>query len=72
MEALAKTVQKLTWKMPDTEWGDYYENTNYSDRAGDEKRDLVDRLLGSIPDQLTVVQDFGANTGEFSRIAAKH
>ena len=72
MEALAKTVQKLTWKMPDTEWGDYYENTNYSDRAGEEKRDLVDRLLGSIPDQLVVVQDFGANTGEFSRIAAKH
>ena len=72
MEALAKTVQKLTWKMPDTEWGDYYDNTNYSDRAGEEKRDLVDRLLGSIPDQLTVVQDFGANTGEFSRIAAKH
>jgi len=72
MEALAKTVQKLTWKMPDTEWGDYYQNTNYSDRAGEEKRGLVDRLLGSIPDRLNIVQDFGANTGEFSRIAAKH
>ena len=72
MESLAKTVQNLNWKMPETEWGDYYANTNYSDRAGEKKRELVDRLLGSIPDQLRVVQDFGANTGEFSRIAAKH
>lgn len=72
MESLAKTVQKLEWKLPRTEWGDYYENTNYSDRAGGEKRALVDRLLGSIPDTLQLIQDFGANTGEFSRIAAKH
>ena len=72
MESLAGVVQKLDWKMPDTEWGDYYENTNYSDRAGDEKRALVDRFLGGIPDNLRVIQDFGANTGEFSRIAARH
>lgn len=58
--------------MPQTEWGDYYANTNYSGRAGDEKRALVDRLLGGIPDRLKIIQDFGANTGEFSRIAAKH
>tara|TARA_R110002073_G_scaffold237809_1_gene398876 strand:+ start:70 stop:840 length:771 start_codon:yes stop_codon:yes gene_type:complete len=72
MESLAKTVKKLNWKMPETEWGDYYAKTNYSERAGEEKRALVDRILGSIPDVLTVVQDFGSNTGEFSRIAAKH
>jgi len=72
MESLAKTVQKLEWKLPKTEWGDYYENTNYSDRAGEEKRALVDRFLGNIPDSLNTIQDFGANTGEFSRIAAKH
>jgi len=72
MESLAKSVTKLVWKMPRTEWGDYYENTNYSDRAGAEKRALVDRLLGEIPTTLKVIQDFGANTGEFSRIAAQH
>jgi ribosomal protein L11 methylase PrmA len=72
MESLAKTVQKLEWKMPRTEWGDYYENTNYSDRAGEQKRTLVDGFLGSIPEPLKIIQDFGANTGEFSRIAAKH
>jgi hypothetical protein len=72
MESLASTVKKLNWKMPKTEWGDYYANTNYSDRAGDEKRALVDGFLAGIGDQLKIIQDFGANTGEFSRIAAKH
>jgi hypothetical protein len=72
MESLARTVQKLSWKIPRTEWGDYYARTNYSDRAASEKRELVDRLLGDIPDPLNIIQDFGANTGEFSRIAAKH
>lgn len=72
MESLAGVVKKLDWKMPETEWGSYYANTNYSDRAGDEKRALVDRMLGSIPDKMKVIQDFGANTGEFSRIAARH
>jgi len=72
MGSLASTVKKLNWKMPKTEWGNYYASTNYSGRAGEEKRALVDSLLGRIPDQLKIIQDFGANTGEFSRIAAKH
>jgi len=72
MESLARTVRKLSWKIPRTEWGDYYARTNYTDRAGSEKRALVDRLLGDIPGPLNIIQDFGANTGEFSRIAAKH
>lgn len=72
LESLAGSVEKLHWKMPETEWGDYYANTNYSDLAGEKKRALVDSFLERIPDTLAVIQDFGANTGEFSRIAAKH
>lgn len=72
IDSLAKAVNKLHWKMPSTEWGNYYANTNYSSRAGEQKRVLVDQFLRSIPDKLNVIQDFGANTGEFSRIAAKH
>jgi len=72
VESLASAVQKLNWKMPESEWGNYYANTNYSDHGGNEKRELVDHLLGSIPESLSTIQDFGANTGEFSRIAAKH
>ncbi|NQX87492.1 MAG: SAM-dependent methyltransferase [Halioglobus sp.] len=72
LESLAKTVQRLSWKMPRTEWGDYYEKTNYSDLASEQKRALVDNFLRGIPDTLEIIQDFGANTGEFSCIAAKH
>lgn len=72
LESLASTIENLTWKMPDTEWGDYYQNTNYSDTAGEQKRALVDAYLSGIPEELGLVQDFGANTGEFSRIAARH
>lgn len=71
-ESLASAVNKLEWKMPKTEWGDYYANTNYSDRAAEQKRAMVDSFLGDIPEKLAVVQDFGANTGEFSRVAANH
>lgn len=72
LESLATTIEKLTWKLPETEWGNYYANTNYSSTAGEQKRALVDAYLEGIPEQLKVIQDFGANTGEFSRIAAKH
>lgn len=71
-ESLAAAINKLEWKLPDTEWGDYYDNTNYSEQAGSEKRNMVDAYLDAIPDPLKIVQDFGANTGEFSLIAAKH
>ncbi|CAA0088316.1 Uncharacterised protein [Halioglobus japonicus] len=72
IESLAKVIEKLRWKMPDTEWGDYYQNTNYSSRADDEKHALVESFLQDIPDALNTVQDLGANTGEYSQIAARY
>ena len=72
LESLAKCVDKLNWKMPDTEWGDYYNNTNYSQASLDEKRKLVASFLANIPQPLGTIQDLGANTGEFSRIAADY
>ena len=71
-ESLASAINRLDWKLPRTEWGNYYENTNYSDNAGQQKRQLVDAYLDAIPDPLHIVQDLGANTGEFSRVAARH
>ncbi len=72
IESLASAVDKLVWKMPATEWGDYYANTNYSDEAGAQKRQMVSDYLAAIPETLKTVQDLGANTGDFSRIAAAH
>ena len=37
LESLATTVQKLVWQPPKTEWGSYYEATNYSAGAADNK-----------------------------------
>lgn len=72
IQSLAKAVKKLDWQLPKTEWGDYYDNTNYSDEAANSKRALVDQFLQDIPEPLDIIQDLGANTGEFSRVAAKH
>jgi hypothetical protein len=72
LQSLTKAVKKLDWKLPKTEWGDYYDNTNYTDKAANNKRKLVDQFLHDIPRELNIIQDLGANTGEFSRVAAKH
>ena len=72
IESLAKAIDGLKWKLPDTEWGDYYAKTNYVDEAVGHKRELVDLYLRAIPKPLQTIQDLGANTGEFSRIAAGH
>lgn len=68
IENLHKTVKSLRWKDHDTEWADYYDHTNYSDSALEEKR----RLVGALLDRAggPVVWDLGANTGLFSRLAS--
>ena len=72
VESLAASVRKLEWKPPKTEWGDYYDRTNYSDDSTLRKQELVSLLLSGIEQPLRVVHDLGANTGEYSRIAAKY
>jgi hypothetical protein len=72
VESLANSVRKLEWKPPKTEWGDYYDHTNYSDDSTTAKQALVSQLLSNIEQPLHIVQDLGANTGQYSRIAAQH
>jgi ribosomal protein L11 methylase PrmA len=68
IESLENTVKKLTWKPAGTEWGDYYENTNYTDSAFEHKKQLVHEwTLEKTP---ALVWDLGGNTGIFSREAA--
>jgi len=68
IESLESTVKKLTWKPAGTEWGDYYENTNYTDSAFEHKRQLVKEW--SAEKQPALIWDLGGNTGVFSREAA--
>jgi ribosomal protein L11 methylase PrmA len=69
IDSLRRTITKLDWRPQGTVWGDYYENTNYSKAAMDSKREIVREALKSARPR--VVWDIGANTGEFSRIAAE-
>lgn len=68
IESLESAVKKLEWKISDTEWGDYYNNTNYSDKAFLCKKSLVEEYLKDT--NTKSVWDLGANTGIFSRIAS--
>jgi len=68
VDGLKGTISKLSWNPGGTEWADYYEATNYSEAAFTAKQALVDRFLEAASP--AAVWDLGANTGEFSRIAA--
>jgi len=68
IDSLERTTQKLTWEVGGTEWGNYYQDTNYSEEALSHKKTVIKNFLGTASPQ--VVWDLGANTGLFSRIAA--
>lgn len=69
LSGMHNAVNKLSWDIPDTEWGRYYEDTNYTDSAMTFKRDAVKRFLGQIDGSRNLAIDLGANDGTFSRIA---
>ncbi|BAO42981.1 methyltransferase domain-containing protein [Thiolapillus brandeum] len=67
---LASAIDALQWKSGATEWGDYYAATNYDSESMQHKKDLVSAFLDQVSPSPGLVQDLGANTGVFSRIAA--
>ena len=68
VDNLESAVRGLNWRPEGSDWADYYEDTSYSPRALDRKKQLVARFLDEInPD---TVWDLGANKGLFSRIAS--
>lgn len=71
ISSLERTIKKLEHPQNDTEWGDYYKFTNYSDEAFQAKRKLVSSLLDEVPGKLKMVWDVGANNGEFSELAVE-
>jgi hypothetical protein len=70
LDGLRKTVVKLKWQPGDTEWGDYYSDTNYSEAAFEAKGRHVASFLDHAG-PTGEVWDLGANTGVFSRIASE-
>lgn len=66
-ENLIALVNSIKWKPQNTEWGDYYSFTNYSDDAMKNKAALVSEFVDRI--NPSTCWDMGANNGYFTRIA---
>lgn len=62
-------ISKLTWQPAGTEWADYYQDTNYSPSAFEQKRQIVAQYIEQA--RPASVWDMGANTGLFSRLASE-
>lgn len=69
IESLWSAVQTLKWKPGGTEWGSYYEHTNYTEKAFDAKKLIVEDFITKTGPQM--VWDLGANIGVFSRLASR-
>ncbi len=68
IDNLAGAIRRLDWTPSGTEWGNYYNDTNYSNAAREHKAQLVqDFVREAAP---ATVWDLGGNVGVFSRIAA--
>lgn len=69
VDSLAGTVTRLEWRQAETEWGNYYEATNYTDAAFAHKREIVQAAIERLAPAR--VWDLGANDGTFSRLASE-
>jgi SAM-dependent methyltransferase len=67
---LRKVVEGLTWEKGRSEWGDYTTFHNYSESDHARKEAFVAESVQAT--RAATVWDIGCNTGQFSRIAAKH
>lgn len=71
LQSIHSTIKGFNWKLPATEWGEYYNSTNYQDQSMQHKEQLLEDYLQSIPVGPKLVHDLGANNGHFSRIASR-
>jgi hypothetical protein len=67
-EALRMTIESLSLPARKTEWGDYYNDTNYTERAAADKMNFIRKIVSTHEGKLAV--DMGANTGLYSRLLA--
>ncbi len=70
VESLERTIRSLKPPKQTTEWGDYYNFTNYSEEGLEKKRELVGQMIAGVTPKPRMVWDVGANNGEFSVLAA--
>jgi len=68
-QSLINIVKRLNIKKQSTEWGDYYNFTNYTDKSFAHKKEIMAGIVDAIKPK--TVWDLGVNTGEFTRIASE-
>ena len=67
-ESLRAAIEDLKPPRQKSEWGDYYDDTNYSPEAAADKIAFMSQIANEFGGDLAV--DLGANTGLFSRLIA--
>jgi hypothetical protein len=70
IEQLQTTVADLSWDPSKTVWADYHAQHSYSQAAAASKVQLVRTFLRTL--KPSICWDLGANTGDYSRIAAEY
>jgi hypothetical protein len=68
IDSLKSVITSLKYKRRPTEWGEYYDKTNYSQEAFASKKQIVEKYL--VAANPGMVWDLGANVGTFSRLAS--
>jgi len=69
LDSLESSLKGMSFTKEETAWGDYYDATNYSQEAFENKIRAVEEFIDIVSPQ--TVWDLGANTGVFSKISAK-
>lgn len=65
-DSLRSTIKKLHLPKQTTEWGNYYEDTNYTERAKEAKIQAIQTIVKNYTGNLAI--DIGANNGFFSKL----
>lgn len=73
LDMMIRQINKLSRVEKASEWGDYYQHTNYDDVSDKAKIKLVSEYIKEIPkDKEDILFDIGANDGKYSRIGANN
>lgn len=68
IDSLQTLVERMQVRGLGTEWAQYYQDTNYSEKAFNHKHKIVEEMLATT--NTGILWDFGANDGLFSRIGS--
>lgn len=69
MTGLGMALRRITFRTQKTEWGNYYAATNYTGSSFVHKKEILASFIEKIKPER--VWDLGANTGEFTMVAAQ-